>query len=443
MSKSKKKEQKLLESLEKSGIHVVNFARESQAPIVSERIQKEKDWVFWGKDNLYPNRLIGLADNSALHSAILDTKSKMISGESVVYQSENSEAKNFLEKATAKWGGFNKLLEKLSVDVSYFKGLTLNVQYSREGKISEIKHIDYSYIRSGKIDPDTKSVNSYFHSTRWDIATNKRVWQGQDIIYKPIEIMAFNPDKYKTKESKKYGQIITSKGYSPSVTYYPKPAYMGATNYIQVAAKIANFHKSQLDNGMTGNMHIHLRKDLTNEEVRLKVLQELNDQYTGSNNAGRIVLTYGVGDSNVPTITPIETTGVHEALSSLNEKVNQEIVSAHGIPRILTQLDQKTGLGGVQTAEAIDMFQTIKIRPEQHLIEDAINSILKHNQINETIKIEALKPSKLVLSDTLMKLSATVDEVRDIANLTPHKDSDIGDKILIQLENGGGSDTGN
>ncbi len=441
MAKTSKKERKLLESLEKNGIHVVNFARESQAPIVSERIQKEKPWVFWGQDNLYPNKLIRLADNSALHSAILDTKAKMIAGESVIYEKENSAAEKFLTDATKEGNTtISKLIKALSVDIAYFKGLMLNVQFSINGKINELKHIDYSYVRSGKVDIDTKSISSFYHSPRWDIATNKKVYKEHEEVYRPIEVLSFNPKKFKDKRSKKVGQFISNKSYSPATSYYPKPSYLGATNYIEIAAKIANFHKSQLNNGMTGNMHIHIPKDLTDPNDREKVLQQLNDQYAGTNNAGRIVLTYGVGEANKVDLTPIETTGVHEALSSLNERVNQEIVSGHGIPRILTQLDQKTGLGGVQTAEAIDMYQTLKIAPEQQLLEDTLNDILEFNGINEKIKIKALKPTTLVLSDELMKLSATVNEVREIAELEPLKEG--GDKILIENDNGRGSNTG-
>jgi len=274
---------------------------------------------------------------------------------------------------------------------------------------------------------------------RWDIATAKRTYREDEEIYKPKEMPSFNPDIFKTAKSKDGGQLIVSKSYSPGTTYYPKPSYLGAINYIEIAAQIANFHKSQLENGMAGNMHIHIPKDLTDPNDRIKVLQQLHDQYAGTGNAGRIILTYGQGEANKAVLTPIQSTNVHEALSSLNERVNQEIVSGNSIPRILTQLDQKSGLGGVETAEAIDMYQTLIVAPEQQLVEGVINEMLLHNGINEEIKIKALKPTSLVLSDALMILSATVDEVREILEYPPLKEG--GDKLLIENDNGKGSDT--
>ncbi len=292
------------QTFDRQALEIISFARESVAPIVSERVQRSKPWVFWGQDNLHPNDLIRMADNSALHSAILDTKAKMIAGDGLIFESENSEAEKFLKEATTKHGGVKRLIERLAIDLSYFTQIALNVQFNKDGKIGTIKHSDVSYLRSDKMDIDTRSVKEWWHSTRWDIATNKRQFNNEDKIYEPREILVFDERKKNDKVSKKNGQLITAKRYSPSVIYYAKPSYIGATNYIEVAAKIANFHKSQLDNGMMGNMHIHLKQDLTSPKKRIPILKDLNEQYAGTNNAGRIVLTYGVGDQNIPIVTP-------------------------------------------------------------------------------------------------------------------------------------------
>ncbi|RKY66119.1 MAG: hypothetical protein DRP97_08385, partial [Candidatus Latescibacterota bacterium] len=399
MGKSKKKStelKKIKKDLSKKGIEIINFTRESQAPIVSERIQKQKPFVFYGLDNLYPNDLIRMADNSALHSAILDTKAKMIAGDGIIY--EGTEGEKFLEEATAKWGGLNKLIERISVDIAYFNSFYLNVQFNMGKEIDTIKHMDFSFIRSGKMD-SRGEVSEYWMSTRWDIATNKRVYTAEEEIYRPKEILGFDPKKMTDKASKRQGQLIVAKKYSPSTLYYSKPTYIGATNQIEIAAKIANFHKNQLDNGMTGNLHLHLRQDLSNEEKRIKLLKDLNEQYAGSNNAGRIFLTWGVGDANEPAVNPINTSDVHNALSDLNTRTNEDIALAHQMPRSIIGLDQNTGLGGLEIANALDMFQTIYVGPQQQLIEDTINEILRFNNINDSIKIERLRPSKLMLDE--------------------------------------------
>jgi len=439
-NKKRGKEAKLVTDLSNKGIEIINFKRESVSPIISERIQKQKDWVFFGEDNLWPNELIRMADNSSLHSAILDTKAKMIAGDGIIFEGDEAKAENFLNEATEKWGGINKLIERISVDTAYFDSFYLNVQFNKGKQIGEIRHADYSFMRSGKMN-DEGMVSDYFMSTRWDIATNKRVYAPEDEIYRPKEMFAFDPKKMLDKKSRKLGQIMVAKRYNPSTLYYSKPTYLGATNNIETSAKIANFHKNQLDNGMSGNLHLHLPQDLSDKNKRIKMLQALNDQYAGSNNAGRIFLTWGQGETQKPDLTPINTSDVHGALSELNERVNQEIVSAHQIPRQLAQLDLNTGFGGLELSHSLDLFQTMVISPSQQLVEDTLNSILKFNGIKSVMRIEKLKPSTLILDESLMKLMTTVDEGREIANLEPHPDPEIGDKLLIEIENGSGSDT--
>lgn len=436
MNKADKLEQKLLSEMSTVGIDVINLSAHSQAPIVSERIQDKKPWVFWGLDNLYPTKLISLADNSALHSAILDTKAKMIAGTHLVFEKENGEAEKFFNAATEKWGGPNELINRLAVDVAHFKGLTINVAYEQSRKINAVRHFDFSTIRSGKMNPKTGLVEDFWYSTRWDIATRKTVFSAKDEIYRPVLLPAFNPSNFRNKEDKVGGQLIFSKSYSPSNTYYPKPSYIGATNYIDIVAKIAVFHKSQLENGMNGNMHIHIPRDLSNKETRLKVLNGFKEDYTGERNAGRILLTYGTGEANRPTVTPISNDGVHEALTSLNEKANQEIVSAHAIPRQLAQLDLSTGFGGLELAQSMAQFQTMSISPSQVMIEDKLNAILKHNEIKETVKIGKLEPSSPILTDALIQISHTVDEIRAMNNKLAHTDSSIGKNIAKSNDGG-------
>lgn len=446
-SKNNKKElKKVTEQLSDKGLEIISFKTESQAPIVSERIQKQKPWVYFGEDNLWPNKLIEMADNSALHSSILDTKAKMIAGDGILYEGEDAsqaEAEKFLEDSTADFGGLNRTIQRLSTDVAYFNSFYLNVQYNNGGEVDTLRHLDYSFVRSGKMDLTTRKVHEYYMSTRWDIATTKRTYSPDDEIYKPIEILAFDPKKMRDKSSRASGQLVVARTYDPSVLYYTKPTYIGCVNQIEVAAKIANFHKNQLDNGMTGNLHLHLKQDLSDTTKRVKMLKELNAQYAGTNNAGRIFLTWGVGESNIPEVNTINTSDVHGALSELNTRTNEEIAMAHQISRSIVGLDQSTGLGGLEISNALDMFQTVYVSPSQQLIEDTLNDLLKFNNINATVKIERLRPSTLVLSDTLMSLSATVNEIREIANLGPFEDEEIGNTILKDIENGSRAISGN
>lgn len=435
------KKRKALKKVEKElldkGIEVISLAK-SQAPVVSERIQRTKDWVFFGEDNLFPSKLIRLADNSALHSSVLDIKSKMIAGNGFVFSGDDAEqAEQFLTEATGD--DVTTYLNRVSTDMSYFDSFYLNVQFNKDGKIGTTRHLDYSFMRSGKMDLDKRAVESFWMSTRWDIATKKMVYAQDELIYKPIQILAFDPSLMRDSLSKKNGQIIVSKKYSPGKLFYSDPSYLGAINYIDIAGKIANFHKSQLENGMVGNMHVHIPKDLRDDTLRLKTLQALNDQYAGSDNAGRIFLTWGTGAGGKVEVTPIPDSGAHQSLALLNEKVNQEIITAHAIPKQMVGVDVKAGLGGLQFREAVEMFQNISIAPKQKQISDTFNGILRFNDIDAEVAIDPIQPATFLLSDEIFKLTTTFNEAREIAKFPLTEDEELGNTLLIDLENGNSS----
>lgn len=437
MAKGNSKKGKSIKGLATSGIEIVSLSNVDQAPVVSERIQRSKEWVFFGDDNLYPNKVIRLADNSALHASIVEIKARMVAGNGFVFSGNQiEEAEKFMKDAIG-----SDFLHRVSTDLAMFTAFYLNVQYNRGGEIDTITPLDYSFVRSGKMDHVTRKVASYWMSTRWDIATRKHAYSPEDMIYKPIEILAFDPKMFRDKTSKENGQLIVSKKYSPGKLFYSDVSYRGAINWIEIAGQISSFHKAQLENGMTGNVHIHINSDLTDDKKRKQMLQALNDQYTGSKNAGRIFLTYGVGEANKVELTPLSDTGTHQALSSLSDNVNQEIISAHGMPKQLVGVDVKAGLGGLQLREAIEMFQEIQIQPLQNQLTGVINDILKFNDIDAEVKISPLQPATFILDTELMKLTHTVDEARELANSQAlvdenGKPDENGSKLLIEVENG-------
>ena len=79
------------ENLEKSNVFFVNLTTKSVTPDVDVRRNRKKDYIYFGKDNLFPNYLIDLADNCSIHRALLETKSKFIAGEGFSFEGEDSQ----------------------------------------------------------------------------------------------------------------------------------------------------------------------------------------------------------------------------------------------------------------------------------------------------------------------------------------------------------------
>jgi len=104
-------------------------------------------------------------------------------------------------------------------------------------------------------------------------------------------------------------------------------------------------------------------------------------------------------------------------------------------------VDVKAGLGGIEMRDAIEMYQEIQIQPRQNQISSKFNEILRLNDIDAEVSIDPLQPATFILSDDLMKLSHTVNEIRSLSNTPELLDEngeldEKGDKLLIEVENG-------
>ena len=139
-----------MSELKKAEFKTVQFSRAS-LPVFAEVLQKFP-YVFYGLDNLLPQYFIDLYDNCAIHKAVVTSKVNQILGDGLV--SLDNPAATY-ELINAKQDVYY-VMKKLVLDFMLFGGFCLNVIWSNDRKsIAEIYHVDFSRIRSGKINPLT------------------------------------------------------------------------------------------------------------------------------------------------------------------------------------------------------------------------------------------------------------------------------------------------
>ncbi len=381
----------------------------SQAPTISERVQKNKEYVFFDTDNLFPQRLIDIADNSAAHNTALTTIARHIAGDRLLFEGDGVEgAERFLESIT---GGLMQFVNRTANDISYFNGYAWQPIYNRLGQFAHIKHSDFSTVRSGKIDPETNDVNGFYLSADWKIATKRRSFSGEFELYKPHFIFPFNFETG-TAEGR---QLIYRFGYKPSKIFYPEPDYLGALHWLEIDHSVAEFHDNNLKNGFAASAHIHVPTVKEDDEA-LALRRGIERDYAGSASAGGIFVTMGGVDEEAPVINTVPQLNNTELLSQLHDKVNQEIVIAHNIPPMLIGMQVSTGLQseGLALKEALDLFHSGKIRPKQMWIENDLNKILELHGFSATVKIKRLDPIDFIPSDEILLETWTGNEIREL-----------------------------
>lgn len=414
---------KLLES-NAPDVIVFSLNEVQQAPTVNPLAYKRMPYIYFGTNNLFPQDLIKYYDNISYHRTAIDTNVQFIAGNGFSFEGDKG-AENFINEATK--GKPNTFLNKLALDVYINNGAYINVLYERSGKISQIYNRDASTIRSGKQN-EKGIIDKYYHSSDWSIATGRRELTGDRAIYQPKEIPAYNP---KTYSETKNGQLIYVENTLGTLgrLFYTEPKYLAIINLLDISSKIADLHKNNLDNGMVASTHIHVFEDLTDRQKRIRVEKGIKTKFAGSNNAGKIILTWSKDTDKEPIINTLQTSDAYEIAMKLDDKADRKIVSAHRIPPILMGFDVPTGLGGkgLGIRESFNLFQKTTIQPYQTLITEYIDVILKHNGIKADTKIIDISPSDFTVSDEMLLKINTVNELReDLLNKEPIEG---GDKI--------------
>jgi len=268
-------------------------------------------WVNYGEDNLYPQYLIHQYNNSAIHKAVISAKRELTCGDGLVCLQEPLAIVNTVNgKETVE-----EVFRKAALDYILFGGYALNVIWSRDGEsIAEIYHLDFSRIRSGKLNEDDQ-VSEYFYSPDW---TNTRK-------YPPTKYPVFDQ---KTSEP---SQILYHFDYSPNNTYYPIPDYSGGLDAINIDIQIKSFHNNNLRNGFNPSLFINFNNGIPSEDEKQEISEALEYQYAGSSNAGKPVINFSESKELAPEITQIGTNASDNYYSTLYEDITRSILSSHRV----------------------------------------------------------------------------------------------------------------
>ena len=359
-------------------------------PVIQET--RGKDYIKFGLDNLFPQQLIKLYDSSAMNHTCIDAITDGIYGEGIKdYGGEyvNTEGETI-----------NDVFQKISLDYTLFGGYSVNIIWNKEGtRIAEIYHLPFANVRSGKPDEEDR-VNNYFYSSDWN----------QIRKYKPVEYKSFNVTDTKKDSA---SQIYYCKNYNPGQNVYPLPAYIGGVNDIQLDARVSRFHNANISNGLAPSMFVQFRNGIPNPEERRDIYREIEDTFTGEDNAGRFFLAFSEPGKELQ-VTPIENANDDYYLT-LEQRITSRILTAHRITSPLL-LGIKDGAGFSSNSDEIitsySHFMNTVVRPKQTKVLDTYGYILSLAGWN--VKLEVEPVPMLIGTDT--DDPALAEDITNIAN---------------------------
>jgi len=390
------------EEIKKTQFKNIKFDR-ATVPVYSEVLQRSP-WVYYGENNLLPQYFIELYDNCAIHKAVVTSKVNQIMGDGIVSLNNPMASINLINgKETV-----SEVMRKCALDFILFGGFSLNVIWSKDRKtIAEIYHLDFSRVRSGKLNEDDE-IESYFYSADWRYLKK----------FPPEEYPSFNQEKGDAS------QIYYYKSYQPSLTYYPIPDWSGGQRSIETDIEAKNFHMNNLRKGMVPSLWINYNNGIPQQEEQETLVRALESQYGGTDNAGQAIISFNESQEQSPVITQIPRNDNDNYYQSLNDDITRSILSAHRVSSaelfgIATA--GKLG-GGAEIVEHSEYFRKMVIQPYQNTLLPTFNKLVSLKFGVPTMF--EIKPLSLFLTGDVKDNPAVIDKP-----VTPVEASSINENI--------------
>lgn len=368
---------------------------------------KGKEWVIYGDDenlefnNRYGDFLIQCFDRSAKNNAIITGKANYIFGKGWTTDAIEdfkvaAKVEGFLENINS-YETANDVLRQVALDYTISGGFFLEIIWEKGGKkIASINHVPFNYLRSNK--DNTK----FFYTKEWYKSNPK---MNEDWA----EFEAFDVNKPKGK------QILYVKEYRPGVNTYTLPDYIGAIPYIVCDYSISNFHRNNIENNFWGGYLLNFPMTVPDQDIQDSITARFTQKHTGSDNAGRVVVTFSDGTESQPTLLNLQPSDLDKQFDILNKTVQQEIFTGHKITSgMLFGIKTEGQLGGrTELLEAWEHFYKTYIVYKQDVITRVFNNLLQVNGLPPVLKIKPIEPIGITWSESTYVSVMTKDELRE------------------------------
>ena len=343
---------------------VVNMGgQQSNAPAILATEYRNEPFVRHGRHNLFNEFISALRDNVPAVNTSVDTFAQYIAGLGLEFLDKDGKEipaamdkwRDLMSHGTSVEDGEDYFLNAVAKDIALVGYAAMEVISGGDGKPAAIHHLDASRLRSGKKDAAGIIQNHYWCSN-WELYA-KRSKDYPLVTLPSWEAPGFQPKR-----------VLVYKGYHQGIDFLGLPWWLPAITNAEVLSRIPVFNRTQLDTGFRPSFHIHV---FTNkDETDLIELDEnIEAIFTGQDGKSYAVTT-GTPQEGAPVFNKLERGDHAGELGGLEDKYEQIIYKAFGIPPILMGVDVNTGMSGKGLAieQTLTLFQRTKIAPFQKYI---------------------------------------------------------------------------
>jgi hypothetical protein len=386
---------------------------EHKVPVMLEN--RSGKYITYGFANEYPYYLLDNYRRSSKHNAIVNGKVNYImgggwqAGDDLTVEQQARFIKFFDGMSSTE--DLNDITEKLVLDLELFNGFAVAVTWSKLGTIAKMEHVPFEKIR---VDKEEKM----FQVADW---YNDDMMQLFPKVGDIEKIPAFDPENRLGK------QLFYYRVYAAGVKHYPLPEYIGGNAWIEADVQVANFHNNNLRNNFWGGYLINFNNGIPTPEEQGDIERQIKRKFSGTDNAGRFVVTFNDDAAKAPTLEPLTPSDMDKQFEILNKAIQQEIFIAHRVTNpTLFGVKTEGQLGGrTELVEAYELFKATYVNDRVRKVERMINYLGSFNGV-EGMELIPVEPITERLSEQALLQIMTQDELREKAGLQPlEKPADV------------------
>ena len=252
------------------------------------------------------------------------------------------------------------------MDYWTFNNFAIQVIYNSLGDITELYWLDVCKCRLNNkkdtvyySDDFVKKFSSSVRST------------------KVLEYPVFDP----TRKDKT--QVYFFQGYNGRGVY-GLPKYSGAITAIETQVEISKFHLNEILNNFNGSAIINFNSGIPDDETKKEYERRIKEKFSGSENAGRFIVTWNNSKANAVTIERLNEDNFDERYNALKESVNKEIfISMRATPALFGCNPENNGFSQEEYEKAFELFNKTMIAPAQDTLVKVFDRIFElDNSIN-------------------------------------------------------------
>lgn len=307
-------------------------------------------YVTWGNADDYANFLY----TCYLECPVLET---VING-TVDFITGNGVISSPMEYPNRKKETWEDLINKLSADYLTFGIAYLQVLRDNAGRVAEFYHLDTRYMRS-----DVYNEVFYYNEEfgkKWGRKNKTLIYPKfvRDAVDVPASVICI--------------KTPMSRG------TYGVPVWGAAIRAVMAEIEIDKFHLNELQNNFMASAIINFNQGQPTEEEADEIEQDVIEKLTGSDNAGRFVLSFNNGKDNATTIERLNADDFDKRYESLAKKTETQIYTAFGAnPNLFgCSSEGATGFNSEEYESAFKIYNRCRVRAIQMKMIDAFDRAL-------------------------------------------------------------------